>query len=310
MFMGTPAFSIPVLEALLGAGHSVVGVYTQPDKPRGRGRVAEAPAIKSYAISKGLPVFQSVSLKAEEVQAQLRGLAPQAIVVAAYGKLLPLPVLKIPPFGCLNVHPSLLPKYRGASPVASAILEGDSRAGVTIILMDEGMDSGPILLQEEEEIRDEDTAESLTGRLFVAGARLVVAALAKLEKGDLQPIPQDGAQATFTRLLTKEEGELDFAREALQLWRQVRAHHPWPGSYTYWQGKLLKVQEARPLPAIEGKPAGLVVPVWGEPGTPIAVVTGKGLLGLRRVQLEGKSPVGAEEFLRGYRGILGAALPD
>ncbi|MBI4233022.1 MAG: methionyl-tRNA formyltransferase [Chloroflexi bacterium] len=317
IFMGTPAFVVPVLEALLGAGHRVVGVYTQQDKPAGRGRQAEAPPVKVYALDKGLPVFQPRSLRRPEAVTELKALAPDAIVVAAYGKLLPPEVLAIPPLGCLNLHPSLLPRHRGPSPVVWTILEGDEETGMTIILLDEGMDTGPLLAQQREPVRPEDTSETLTRHLFQIGAHLVAETLPQWARREIQPVPQDHSRATTTRLLEKEDGLLDFQQPAEVLWRKVRAFQPWPGAYTRWHGQLLKVLEALPLPmdtalipgAGQEPPPGTVVALRGGHPAPAAVVAGAGVLGLLRLHLEGKRPVACREFLGGQRGFVGARLP-
>lgn len=310
VFMGTPAFVIPVLEALLLAGHQVVGVFTQPDKPAGRGRQPEPPPVKVWAQGRGLPVFQPPTLRRPESQEVLRHLAPEAIVVAAYGKILPPEVLAIPPLGCLNLHPSLLPKYRGPSPVPAAILSGDTVTGVTVMLLDAGQDTGPILAQRQEPIRDEDTARTLTERLFRLGAALLLETLERWARREISPTPQDPALATTTRLLTKEDGWLDFAQPAERLWRAVRAYDPWPGTFTRWKGKMLKVLEACPWPEDTFHPPGTVVSLAPGAPAPAGVQCGQGVLALLRLHLEGKRPVGCPEFLAGYRDFIGSRLPS
>ncbi|GBD11874.1 Methionyl-tRNA formyltransferase [bacterium HR23] len=310
VFMGTPAFALPVLEALAEAGHHISGVFTQPDKPAGRGRVLEPPPVKVWAEGKGIPVFQPPSLRRPEAQETLRRLAPEVIVVSAYGKILPPEVLAIPPLGCLNLHPSLLPRYRGPSPVQSAILNGDPVTGVTVMLMDAGLDTGPILSQQEEPIRDEDTAGTLTERLFRLGATLLVHTLERWARGKISPIPQDPSQATTTRLLKKEDGLLDFTQPAVRLWRMVRAYDPWPGTFTRWKGKVLKVLEARPWAEDTPHRPGTVVPLPPHAPAPAGVQTGEGVLALLRLHLEGKRPLGCREFLLGYGDFLGARLPS
>ncbi|MFN3975053.1 MAG: methionyl-tRNA formyltransferase [Dehalococcoidia bacterium] len=310
VFMGTPAFAIPVLEALLTAGHQVVGVFTQPDKPAGRGRQPEPPPIKVWAQGKGLPVFQPPTLRRAEAQETLRRLAPDAVIVAAYGKILPPEVLNIPPLGCLNLHPSLLPRYRGPSPVPAAILNGDAVTGVTVMLMDAGLDTGPLLAQREEPIRDEDTAHTLTERLFLLGASLMVETLERWARGGISPLPQDPVQATTTPLLTKEDGWLDFAHSAERLWRAVRAYDPWPGAFTRWKGRMLKVLAARPWPEDTVHPPGTVVALPRGAPAPVGVQCGRGILALLRLHLEGRRPVGCSEFLAGYRDFVGSRLPS
>ena len=311
--MGTPQFSIPVLEALLVAGHQAVGVVTQPDKPAGRGRQGQVSPVKRFALERDLTVLQPPSLRPREVVEGISSLAPDVVVVAAYGKILPASLLGLPPLGALNLHPSLLPRHRGPSPVASAILEGDEFTGVTVMHMDEGMDTGPVLAQEEEPILPEDTTETLTWRLFRHGASLFVRTLEKWGRQEVRPVLQDSANATISRIVRKEDGTLDFNLPADRLWRQVRAYQPWPGAYTRWEGRLLKVLEAVPLPPTEEMAPprpGQVVALFTDAPAPAAVDTGRGLLGLRRLQLEGKRPVSCQEFLRGYPAFPGSRLPS
>jgi len=304
--MGTPGFAAPILERLLQDGHEVVAVYTTPDRAAGRGQQLSQSPIKRLALERGLPLVQPSSLRPPQEAERLAQLQPEAIVLAAYGLLLPQVVLDIPPWGCLNVHPSLLPRHRGPSPVAAAILAGDEVTGVTIMLMDRGLDTGPLLAQRQLYIWDEDTTASLTMRLADLGAALLSEVLPRWQQGELVPQPQDEAQATYSQLISKEAGEMDWGLPALQLWRQVRAFQPWPGSYIWWQGRRLKILEAIPLPG-EGGDVGRVVALGAEP--PVGVVTGEGVLGLRRVQLEGKRPLEIAEFLRGQRSFLGSRLP-
>lgn len=311
VFMGTPEHALPCLEALLEAGHEVVGVCCPPDRPAGRGRRPQEPAVKRLAAQRGLAVFQYPSLRAADAQEGLRALRPEALVVAAYGKLLPKEILGIPSLGSLNVHPSLLPRHRGPSPVVTAILEGDEVTGVTVMLLDEGMDTGPILAQREAPVREEDTTPSLTARLFRLGAALLVEVLPRWARGDLQPRRQDEARATNTRLVRKEDGQVDWRAPAVRIERRIRAYQPWPGTYTWWRGSLLKVLQAEALPgAVVGAEPGQVVDLEGHQREPIVVATGEGLLLLQRVQLEGKRPVDMEEFLRGHAGFTGSRLPS
>lgn len=307
--MGTPEFAVPALERLLEAGYPVAAVYTQPDTPAGRGRALSPSPVKKLALAKGLTVMQPVSLKPAEEVERLRSFAPEAIVVAAYGQLLSPSVLSIPPKGCLNVHPSLLPRYRGPSPVSAALLAGDTETGVSIMLLDAGMDTGPILAQEKVAISPQDTTGSLLARLAQAGAELLVDTLGHWLKGEIVPKPQEEALASYSRLLTKEEGEIDWHKPARELWLRVRAFTPWPGCYTSWEGKRLKILEAAPL-AQEGVGVGRVVAIPPRSGAVVGVGTGKEVLGLLQLQIEGKKAMSAEEFLRGQRTFLGALLPS
>lgn len=309
VFMGTPAFTLPVLQTLLSQGYRVVGVYTQPDRPSGRGLQPQAPPVKEAALQHGLPVFQPPSLRPPEAQAQLAALKPDLIIVAAYGKILPPQVLAIPPKGCLNLHPSLLPRYRGPSPVVAAILDGLEVTGVSIMLMDQGMDTGPVLAQRSCPIAPQDTAETLTYRLFQLGAELLKEILPGWLRGEVQPVPQDHSQATYTRRIEKEDGQADWSQPAVVLERRLRAFTPWPGLYTRWKGKLLKVLAAVPLPQPAQAPPGTVVRLDSQ-DTPCGVATGDGILGLRRLQLEGGKAQDARQFVIGYRDFIGSRLPS
>jgi len=316
IYMGTPSFSIPPLELLVESGEQVVGVYTQPDRPAGRGRTVLPSPVKIYAEEQGLRVIQPTSLGAADTYSELASLKADIIVVAAYGRILPREVVNLPGLGCVNIHPSLLPRHRGPSPVASTILEGDDVTGVTVMRLDEGMDSGPIIAQEERPILPEDTVVTLTDRLFREGAKLLAQCLPAYSRGNLVPRPQENALATYARKLTKEDGIIQWRLSAETLWRQVRAYSAWPGSYTRWQGKLLKVVEAMPLPAhanpatSNGDPPGTVVRLEPDSSTSVGVVTGDGILGLKRVQLEGKKDVGARDFLQGHEAFQGSILPS
>ena len=311
VFMGSPAYSIPALEALLAASADVAGVYSQPDKPAGRGRAPQAPALKTFAREQGIDVFQPASLRKEPVQRELASLEPEMIVVAAYGKILPPEVLEIPKHGCVNIHPSLLPRHRGPSPVATAILQGDHVTGATIMILDEGMDTGPILTSRSVPIGPEDTTDSLTPALFQLGGELLVEVLPRWIEGTVVAEPQDASQATITKKLQKADGEVRWELSAGELERMLRAYTPWPGLFTRWKGKLLKVLEAVPVevaePRWEGEP-GAVVGIDGEAG--VGIATGSGVLRLERMQLEGKRPATPAEFVRGYPDFPGARLPS
>lgn len=305
--MGTPGFALPALHRLADSELELVAVYTRPDEPSGRGRKMAPSAVKAAALGRGLTVMQPASLRGSDEVKTLAGLQPGAIVVAAYGQLLPQSVLDIPPFGCLNIHPSLLPRHRGPSPVVAAILAGDEVTGVSIMLMDKGMDTGPVLAQREWAISDTDTTETLTDKLSQLGADLLMETLPRWLERDITPQAQDNVKATYSRVVTKEDGRIDWRLPALQLWRMVRAFQPWPGCYTYWQGKTLKVAEAVPLPG-SGE-VGRVVETGGAHGVIVGVQTGDGVLGLLKVQLEGKRVMTADGFVRGQRGFAGSLLP-
>ena len=304
LFMGTPDFAVPILERLIGR-YEIVGVVTQPDRRVGRGRKEEAPPVKAVALAHDLPVLQPPSMRQPEVVAELRALSPDAIVVAAYGQILPPEVLDIPPKGCLNVHASLLPKYRGAAPIAAAILAGEEETGVTIMLMDEGMDTGPILSQATCPISPQDTRGSLSAKLAQLGADLLMETLPPWLAGEIEPRPQEQGQATYSRMITKKDGLIDWSQSAVEIWRRCRAYYPWPSTYTYWRGKLLRVLRAEPLPHWAGEEEpGQVMALDEGP----AVATGEGALLLREVQLAGKRAMDAEDFIRGQRDFVGSVL--
>ena len=305
VFMGTPAFAVPALTALADAGCDIIAVYTQPDRRSGRGRRLTPPPVKQAAVERGLPVFQPASLRRdEEARQKIAALAPDLIVVAAYGLFLPADTLAVPPLGALNIHPSLLPKHRGPSPVATAILEGDTTTGVTLMQLDEGMDSGQIIVQLETDIEAEETAAELTPRLFEMGARLLADTLPRWRTGEIAPVPQSEAKATITRLLTREDGEIDWTRPADYIARQLRAYDPWPGSFTRWNGRQLKVHQASSIDSSVGSVPGTVL----EFNQGVGVATGDGALLLHRVQLEGRQAMDIGNFTRGYHDFLGSHL--
>lgn len=306
VFLGTPAFSVPVLAALLDAGYEVAGVFTQPDRPAGRGQRPTAPPAKQFAQERGLAVYQPASLRRDaQARQQLAALAPDVIIVAAYGLLVPPEVLGLPPLGCLNVHPSLLPRYRGASPVAAVILNGDPVTGVTIMKLDEGMDTGPIVAQRETPIGPDETADVLTARLFQMGAGLLLEVLPRWGRGEVEARPQDEARATVTQRLQREDGRIDWGQPADRIARQVRAYHPWPGTFTYWRGRLLKV-----LPPVRAEPGIVAAPgqVVALPGGGVGIGAGQGVLAVQQLQMEGRRALGAAEFLLGYPDFPGSVV--
>ena len=304
VFMGTPWFAVPSLEALQER-HQVVGVVTQPDRPAGRGRKLVASAVKEAALALDLPVIQPARLHTEDALAQLADWQPDLIVVAAFGQLLLPSVLDLPRHGCLNVHASLLPRYRGAAPVAAAILAGDPVTGVTIMRMDAGLDTGPILTRADCAIESGDTTATLTRKLASLGARTLVDVLPGWLAGHVEAQPQDESLATTCQALEKEDGRLDWTRPAIDLERQVRACDPWPGAFTTWQGRRLKVLQAALKAELQGE---------GEPGQTVdlkpglGVWTKAGVLELVEVQLAGKKPMAADVFARGQRDLVGGLL--
>ncbi|MCJ7605962.1 MAG: methionyl-tRNA formyltransferase [Dehalococcoidales bacterium] len=307
VFMGSPAFAVPSLERLVRDGYQVVAAYTQPDRPAGRGRNVVRPPVKDAAERLGIPVLQPESLKAEDTLARLASFKPDAITVCAYGQILTQDVIDMPPWQCLNVHFSLLPRHRGASPVASAILAGDEVTGVTVQLVRKKLDTGPLLAAASIPILPRDTTRSLTEKLSVVGANLLSEALGGWIRGERQPREQDEARYTYSSQIKKEDGRIDWNLPAETIWRQVRAYYPWPGSYTMWKGKQLKILAADVAPVGGGEP-GRVVSLDDAPG--IGIVTGKGILRIYGLQLEGKREMASKEFLSGHADIIGAILPS
>ncbi len=307
VFMGTPEFSIPTLSGLVQSEYEIAAVYTQPDRPAGRSRGMACPPVKAFAQNVSLPVFQPQSLRNKYEVQQLANHAPDLLVVVAFGLILPSDVLKIPKFGCLNIHPSLLPRYRGPSPVTSAILAGDEETGVTIMLMNEGIDSGPILAQQSVTIDPQDTAGSLQDRLSTVGADLLLRTLPEWIEQKLVPVRQNNERASYTQTIRKQDGRLDWQLSAVELDRRVRAYYPWPGCHTYWRGKILKVLKAVPLPASKPVEPGLVVELSDDVAS-VGVGTSNGILGLLTIQFEGKRALAAQDFLRGQAQFIGQML--
>jgi len=307
VFMGTPEFALTSLQHLLLNQYQVVAVYTQPDRAAGRGRSPVSSPVKRAAMEWGLPVAQPASFKEAEAVAQLASFHPDVIVVAAFGQILPQSVLDIPRYQCINIHPSLLPRFRGASPVAAVILAGDEFTGVSIMLMDRGLDTGPVLAQAQVPISAQDTTGSLTAKLSLIAAQLLLEVLPRWTRGEITPRPQDESKASYSGEFSKNDGEIDWYLPAVDIWRRVRAFHPWPGCYTEWQGKQLKIIEAVPLPEGDKLEVGQVVALDKE-GAAFGVNTGEGVLGILKVQLEGKRTMSSAEFLRGQRQLIGATL--
>jgi methionyl-tRNA formyltransferase len=303
VFMGTPEFAVPIL-AKLADHFEVVGVLTQPDKPAGRGQRLTAPQVKQFAQERGLPVFQPRTLRDKAVQAQLAKLAPEVIVVAAYGLLLPKPVLDLPPRGCVNVHASLLPRYRGAAPIPAAILGGESETGITLMRMDEGLDTGPMIAQAIIPIHTGETTGTLTARLAELGARMTGEVLPHWIAGEITSQVQDESRATFAPKLNKADGRLDWSQSAVALDRRVRAFSPQPGAFTTWNGKLLRILSVQATDRRAPDMAGLIVKDRND----IGVATGSSLLRLVEVQLEGKRAMSASDFARGRPSFVGSVL--
>lgn len=299
VFCGTPQFAVPTLDALHNAGHRIQLVVTQPDRPSGRGNYLSVPAVKQRAVQLNIPVTQPEKLKHNQpFREQLQALKPQVVVVVAYGRIIPPWMLALPRMGNFNVHASLLPKYRGAAPIQWAIANGEAVTGVTIMQLDEGLDTGPILSQRESAITSSDTTVTLAARLANLGADLMVEVLQGLVRGDVLAAPQDHAAATFAPLLRKEDGLIDFTRPAIEIHNRLRGFQPWPGAYTKFRGKKLEIYVARPLHNTVNVPPGLVV-LRDEQ---LLVGCGKNtLLEIQEVIPEGKKRITARAFVTGYR---------
>lgn len=297
VFAGTPDFAVPTLDHLIDTGRRPVAVYTQPDRPAGRGRQPRPSPVKQRAEQAGISVLQPASLRTPEAQAELAALAPDLLVVVAYGLILPQAVLDIPRLGCVNVHASLLPRWRGAAPIQRALLAGDATTGVTIMQMEAGLDTGPMLARREIPIGPQDTAGDLHDRLAVLGAELLVEVLPDIAIGRLTPAPQDDAAATYADKLRKDEAPLDWQLPATALARQVRAFNPWPVAEARLAGRTLRIWQAEALPEPAAAAPGEIVAV-GRQG--IDVATAEGILRLIRLQAPGGRPLSATEFLNGH----------
>ncbi|GHO43901.1 methionyl-tRNA formyltransferase [Ktedonospora formicarum] len=319
IYMGTPQFAVPALEALvqhstpgalLSEGYEIAAVITRPDKPAGRGRGIIYSPVKQCALAHNLPVWQPGSFKKAVNSEALAAYQADLYIVAAFGQILPQSVLDQPRFGTLNIHASLLPKYRGPDPIAEAILQGDHESGVSIMQLDAGIDTGPVLLRRILTLTEAETTGTLTTRLSELGAQALLEVLPPWIAGQITPEIQDEEHATHTHMLTKEDGGIQWERSSGAIARQVRAYQPWPSAYTHWQGKLLKILAAHPLDSQPSRPVppGTVLTRDHDGQKIMVVVTGSGLLQIARLQLEGKKAMQADEFLRGYGKVAGAVF--
>lgn len=297
IFMGTPDFSVGTLEALIRAGHQVVLAVTQPDKPKGRGGKMQFPPVKETALEHGIPVFQPRKVREPENIEELRKYQADVIVVVAFGQILPREILELTPYGCINVHASLLPSYRGAAPIQWAVINGETVSGVTTMQMDEGLDTGDMLLKTEVPLEPEETGGSLHDKLAAAGASLCVRTLKALEEGTVTPKKQGESPTAYASMLKKEMGEIRWEDPAISIERLIRGLNPWPSAYTGWQDKTMKIWEAEILEEDSGQEPGTVVRVDKDG---FLVQTGKGLLKVTALQIPGKKRMEADAFLRGY----------
>ena len=301
VFMGTPDFAVPCLQALIDDGHDVCAVFTQPDKPKGRHGVLSAPPVKELALKYDIPVYQPDSLKNDEIKSFFASLGADLALVVAYGKILPEEFLNAPKYGCINMHASLLPKLRGAAPIQWSIINGEKRSGVTAMQMDKGLDTGDILLSESVEIRDDETAQELHDELSVLGAQVMRKTLLMLQEGVLLPIKQDDSQSTYAPILTKELSAIDWQKSALQIHNQIRGLYPWPGASAVLNGKTLKIHSAKLLGKTEGEPGEVVFN-----DRRLCVACGDGnAVELLVIQAPGKKAMPVTDYLRGNPVVLG-----
>lgn len=305
LFMGTPEIAATILQAIIKSKHEVVGVVTQEDKPKGRGKNLSMPPVKEVALEHGIEVFQPHIIKEESAINRLREFNADIFVVAAYGKILSKEILDIPKYGCINAHASLLPKYRGAAPIQWSIIDGEKLTGITIMQMDEGLDTGDMLFKAVVEIADDDTADTLYDKLSVCGGSLTVEALDRIEEGDIHPVKQEDSQATYAKMLDKSLGRLSFNRPSAEIERLVRGLNSWPGTFTYINGKMLKIWETKLTD----------IPSNGEPGTihsadggRLFVNTLDNALEIISIQLEGKKRMDVKSFMLGYKINAGEKL--
>jgi len=305
IFMGTPDFSVPTLRTLAESRHEVVGVYTQPDKEQGRGKKVVCSPVKEYALSQNIPVFQPKGLKKEEVLSEMRALNADVIVVAAYGKILREPVLKMCKYGCINVHASLLPKYRGCAPIQYCILDGETETGVTIMQMDEGLDTGDMLATKKIPIAKDETGDSLFEKMSNLGGEPLLEVLDQAEQGTLNPIKQGETTTVYAGMIEKEMGQLDFNEDAIVLERKIRAFNSWPSAYTFRDGKVLKIWRADVVAGKENAAPGSIVHVTKHD---FCIQCKTGALKLVEVQPEGKKRMDVDAYLRGYQVTEGELL--
>ena len=305
VFMGTPDFSVPALEALVEGGHEVVAAITQPDKPKGRGKAVRMTPVEEKAMELGIPVYQPVKVREPEFVEKLRQMEPDAIVVVAFGQILPKSILEIPRYGCVNIHASLLPKYRGAAPIQWAVIDGERESGVTTMFMNEGLDTGDMLEKEAVTLDPKETGGSLHDKLSAIGGRLILSTLKGLEDGTLKGTPQTDEGTCYAKMLKKSLGDIDWTMDAAAIERLIRGLNPWPSAYTCLHGKTLKIWDGDVLEREYGVEPGTVAEVAKDR---LVVQTGQGSLAIRSLQLEGKKRMDAGDFLRGYAVEAGTRL--
>ena len=311
VFMGTPDFSVPALKALVEAGHQVIAVVTQPDKPKGRGKEVQMTPVKIQAMEYGIPVYQPAKVREASFVEVLKGLEADVYVVIAFGQILPKAVLELPKYGCINIHASLLPKYRGTAPIQWCVIDGEGETGITTMMMDVGLDTGDMLEKAEIPIEEKETGGSLHDKLSMAGGDLILSTLKKLEEGTLVRTPQTDEGTCYAKMLTKSLGDIDWNQGAVSIERLIRGLNPWPSAYTMWNGKTIKIWAADVIAGREAadflSESGVPAETGTAPGTVVCsdkrglvVCTGGGLLSIRELQMEGKKRMDTPAFLRGY----------
>ena len=311
VFMGTPDFSVPALKALVEAGHQVIAVVTQPDKPKGRGKEVQMTPVKIQAMEYGIPVYQPAKVREASFVEVLKGLEADVYVVIAFGQILPKAVLELPKYGCINIHASLLPKYRGAAPIQWCVIDGERETGITTMMMDVGLDTGDMLEKAVIPIEEKETGGSLHDKLSMAGGDLILSTLKKLEEGTLVRTPQTDEGTCYAKMLTKSLGDIDWNQSAVSIERLIRGLNPWPSAYTMWNGKTIKIWAADVIAGREAadflSESGVPAETGTAPGTVVCsdkrglvVCTGGGLLSIRELQMEGKKRMDTPAFLRGY----------
>ena len=308
VFMGTPDFAGPCLEALIRSGHEVIAAVTQPDKPKGRSGQLAHPPVKETALAHNIPVYQPRRVREEEFQNTLRELAPDVAVVVAFGQILPQSVLDTPKYGCINVHASLLPKYRGAAPIQWAVIDGEEKSGVTTMQMDAGLDTGDMLVVKELKLDPKETGGSLFDKLSALGAEALLETLEQIEAGTLQPVKQGETTTAYASMLDKKMGQIDFSWSAERIERLIRGLNPWPSAYTYLNGKTLKVWDADVITEAGQQQVNTPGSILEVRKDTFLVACGEGALAIKELQLEGKKRMSAEDFLRGYQLTEGTVL--
>ncbi|ABW18972.1 methionyl-tRNA formyltransferase [Alkaliphilus oremlandii] len=296
IYMGTPEFAVPCLEMLIDSGHEIVGVFTQPDKPSGRGQKMNRTPVKEKALAHNIPVFQPHTLRDTNVMNEIENLKPDLIVVVAYGQILPKAILELPKHGCINVHASLLPKYRGAGPINWVIINGEKKTGITTMYMDVGLDKGDMILKEEVEIGAEETAGELHDRLMHLGAQVLRKTIGLIENNEITAIPQNHSESTYAPILTKDLGKIDWSQSAIEIKNLIRGTIPWPTAFTFYEGQVMKIWKSTVIESELQEVPGKIIDVKKDC---ILVATGQNILSIEEIQFSGKKRMGVRDYLVG-----------